>query len=241
MYPAEVVIHEPESDGSGMIFELFRETIRQTSKAPNTHSHGKVLALHVGRAHMFRIGVSANNFHVCSDTGSRRIAGFVLSYDAINFLELGVINVGTKGVLYCVKIHAMAVCGDLNSATNAVSAVLHELVRPTRAASAYQIAHAEFCIGIYGRPSPYIAPSDLAFCERNISGLGTHELPNFITLKSANAKVANVQVMIFGTSVGKVKQEIDYSILRNARHSHRRADGISFDQGRHNTCFLLDC
>lgn len=60
MNAAEVVVREVQRHGCGVVLDFLGETIGQACEAPNPHSHGEILALHVGRADMFRVGVSHN-------------------------------------------------------------------------------------------------------------------------------------------------------------------------------------
>ncbi len=46
MDTTEVVPHEVESYGVGMIFDLLRERIGEPSEAAHRHAHGEVLAFH---------------------------------------------------------------------------------------------------------------------------------------------------------------------------------------------------
>jgi hypothetical protein len=46
----EVVIHESDRDGCGMILYLLREGIGQARKAANAHSHAEILALYIASA-----------------------------------------------------------------------------------------------------------------------------------------------------------------------------------------------
>jgi hypothetical protein len=45
---AEIVIHKPKGDGSGVILDLLGESVRQAGKAPDAHPHE--IALLAGRA-----------------------------------------------------------------------------------------------------------------------------------------------------------------------------------------------
>jgi len=47
--PAEVVMHVVKSDSMHMILNLLVKAVRESGESPHTHSHGKVLALNIGR------------------------------------------------------------------------------------------------------------------------------------------------------------------------------------------------
>ncbi len=222
-----------------MIFKFLTKPVGQTSEAADAHSHGQILALREARAHMLRVEIAANDFHISADTGSRGVARFVFRRDAINFLKLREINVGPKGVFNSVEVNLVTVGGDLNSPTDAVGAILHELIPPARASTAYQVANAQLRVDINGRPRPNISPADFFLLWLYVAGLGTHKLPNFVALKTPDSKVTHVQVMVFGAGIRKVEEKIDYSVLGNPGHPHGRTDGITFDQCRYHTRFLF--
>jgi Xaa-Pro aminopeptidase len=54
----------------------------------------------------------------------------------------------TPNQIYVIEIDSTIVCGDLDSALNARSAILHESACPPAIATADEIADAEFCVSI---------------------------------------------------------------------------------------------
>jgi len=53
-----IVMHEIECQRVHVVLELLRKSVRQPSEPPHAHAHGEVLALHVRRADMLRIGLA---------------------------------------------------------------------------------------------------------------------------------------------------------------------------------------
>jgi hypothetical protein len=87
MNPSEVVPHEVQRHGCRVIFQLFAEAIRKPREPTHGHSHGQVRPLHVGRAHVLRIGIAEHVLLRASDALSgavpRRIG---LSTDYRDFI-----------------------------------------------------------------------------------------------------------------------------------------------------------
>jgi hypothetical protein len=58
---------------------------------------------------MLRIGISTDYFNVAADAASGRVARLILHRSAVNFLQLGVINVRTESVLDRLQIGFVSV------------------------------------------------------------------------------------------------------------------------------------
>src|SRR5947209_1935222 len=100
MDAAEIVVHEPKRDSSGMVLDLLRKGVSQARETANTHSHGQVLPLYERRAHMLRVGIPAHYFYVTANAGCRRVAPVVVNRSAVNFLQLRVINIRPERSFY---------------------------------------------------------------------------------------------------------------------------------------------
>ena len=54
----KVVIHEVQRHGVGVVLHLLRKCVREPGEAAHVHPHREVLALHVGRGDVLRIGLA---------------------------------------------------------------------------------------------------------------------------------------------------------------------------------------
>ena len=68
---AKVVIHEVECNRMAVIFKLFREGIREPGETAHGHTHGEILSLYKGRAHVLRIGTPTDNLHIAANAAGR--------------------------------------------------------------------------------------------------------------------------------------------------------------------------
>ena len=59
----EIVVHEVNRDGMGVILGFFREGIRQPREAPHSHPHVEILPLGIRRRDVLRIGIPLNPKH----------------------------------------------------------------------------------------------------------------------------------------------------------------------------------
>ena len=100
---AEVVGHVVQRYRVAMIFQLFAEAIGQARKAPHPHAHREILTLDIARAYMLKVRITADNFHIATDTHRRRIPGLVGSWRAVDFVKLCVVDICTKR--YCHNLH----------------------------------------------------------------------------------------------------------------------------------------
>ena len=71
---------------------------------------------------------------------------------------------------------------------------------------ALNMANAQFCIGINGRPSPNIAPALLLLFNAGIPRLCTDKAPDFIALQPFNLQVPNGNMVILGTGFTNLSQ-----------------------------------
>src|SRR5438552_9435200 len=100
MDAAEVVVHEPERDSSGMVLDLLRKGVSQARETANAHSHGQVLPLYERRAHVLRVGIPAYHFYVTANAGCWRIAPVIVNRSAVNLLQLRIINIRSESSFY---------------------------------------------------------------------------------------------------------------------------------------------
>jgi hypothetical protein len=69
---------------------------------------------------------------------------------------------------------------------------------------------------------------------RDILFLGIAERPNLVALDMFAGEVFKNPILIFGTSLTEIGQELNNRVLGNARHSAGSADRIPFNEGRNN-------
>ena len=92
MDAAKIVVHGVNRNGMAVVFHFLAESVRQSSETPHRHPHGEVLKLHVRRAHVLRVEVSAHNFHVAAEAGCGNGLGLVGRRSAVDFVKLSVIR-----------------------------------------------------------------------------------------------------------------------------------------------------
>ena len=78
MDAAEVVMHKVESYGVCVILHFFAESVGKPGEAAHRHTHGEVLPLNVGSAHMGRVRVTNDGLHVGADALRRGIAALLI-------------------------------------------------------------------------------------------------------------------------------------------------------------------
>src|SRR6202050_4952328 len=101
MDTAEIVVHKPKGNGGGMILNLLVKGICEASKSANAHPHREILALNKTGAHMLRIGIAADCFHIAADARCWRIARMVLIGSAVNLLQLGIVAIHAERAFDC--------------------------------------------------------------------------------------------------------------------------------------------
>src|SRR5882672_8494624 len=195
MDSAKIVVHEINRNSGNMIVDFFRESIGEASETAHPHPHGKILWFYIIVDYMVRIRVTADDLHIGADAPCGRISRFWFLGSAVYFLQLRVVNIHAESTFNRVDINAMAISCDLNATTDATSAILHKIVSPSRIASTYEIANAEFCISINRCPRPSVAPAFGFLFGAGVFRLGSDKAPNFISLKATDAKAADVGIM----------------------------------------------
>ena len=58
MNPAEVVVHEVDGHGVGLVINLLAEPIGEPSHSSHAHPHSEILALHKTRGNLCYIGIA---------------------------------------------------------------------------------------------------------------------------------------------------------------------------------------
>jgi hypothetical protein len=101
MYATEVVMHVVKRNHVTVIVHFLAVSVRQSGKAPHLHSHRQILTLYEAGAYILRVGITAHNLHIATDALRWRVAPrFFVGRRSIDFLEHGVVNIGTEGILY---------------------------------------------------------------------------------------------------------------------------------------------
>lgn len=236
MYPAEVVVHEVECQCVLVILNLFREPVRQPGEAPHVHPHREVVPLDIASRNVFSFRPAVNDSWDCADALRGAVAGFFsLRLISIQFDQHRVVNFSSEGEINGVQISAMAVSSQLNAVRKTGSQVIHEALGVIRRAPANTPAGNEFGIRAEGCPCPHISVAKLpALIGGHVLFLRVAERPDFIALDSLARQVAQRLVLIFRASLSNLRQQLNHSVFRNARHSHRSAYRITFNKGRDN-------
>jgi hypothetical protein len=179
---------------------------------------------------MLGVWIAAHDFHITANADSRGIAGVILGWCAVNLLQLRIVNLGSKGILYRVKVCLVAVRSDLYSALNATSTISHEFLSPRQAATSYEITQAKFGVSVQACPCPGIAPSLSFLFGRHVLGLGSDEAPNLIALESANADIPYLLIMELFARSPEVHEKLGHGVDGNVRETAARAKTIAFHQ-----------
>src|SRR5579863_3776275 len=99
MNTAKIVVHEEESKRVLVVFDLFRESICESGKAPHGHSHRKVLPLNVAGRDIAGIGPSGDRRSNCSNAPGWTVTAFRLGVGSVQLDQHRIVNVGAKGIL----------------------------------------------------------------------------------------------------------------------------------------------
>jgi len=67
-----------QSNGISVILDLLKESVRQSGKAPHTHSHRQILPFDIAGAYAFRFRIAADGFDITANPSSRRISSLIL-------------------------------------------------------------------------------------------------------------------------------------------------------------------
>ena len=137
----EVVIREVESDRSLEIIQLFGKRIGQPGETAHVHPHRQILALNVGCADVLWVRIAHYNLAFTADALGWRIPFFGLFRCPVNLLECGEVYVHPERAYYRFQVCFVAVCSDLYADLDAAGAIIHEILRPNRAATAHKVAH----------------------------------------------------------------------------------------------------
>ncbi len=79
---------------------------------------------------MSRVRIAAYNLHVRPDAFCRAVAALLgIGRSAIYLLQLSVVNITAKRIFNRLQVRLVAVSGQLHLSTDAIRAVLHEVVR----------------------------------------------------------------------------------------------------------------
>src|ERR1700730_15030215 len=104
-----------KADCVSMVLDFLGKRVRQPSEPPHAHAHGQILPLNVARRDMVRVWVASaaeclSPVNLRWAVPTRRMRNL-----AIELNELGIIYIGTKPGLDCLKISAIPIAGDLDS------------------------------------------------------------------------------------------------------------------------------
>jgi len=124
----------------------------------------------------------------------------------------------------------VCVRSDLRIVTDAVAAILHEVHRPSCAATADKVGHAELGIRVDDSPRPNVAPALSLLFQCEVLCLRTAERPDLIRLQTAYLEAAHVAMVIFGTGAAHILNQLEDGMLRYASHADDGVDGVALYQ-----------
>src|SRR5438132_12973546 len=101
------------------------------------------MPLNIARAHMLRIRITADYLHVSADALGRAVAAHLgIGRCAVYLLQLGIVNIGSKGIFHSFKVCLVTISCNLHTAFDSAGEVLHELLRPSTITPAHQVTDA---------------------------------------------------------------------------------------------------
>jgi hypothetical protein len=124
----------------------------------------------------------------------------------------------------------MTVRSHLDAIGEPSGEVLHEVVSSLCIPVADVPAGDKFRFGVYGRPSPNIAPALTLFFRRNIHFFCAYKTPNLIALDALTGEISESLILEVRAGLPGVNEEFDDAVNGDTRQPGSRADAISFDQ-----------
>ncbi len=216
-----------------VILDLLTEPVREAREPLHAHPHGEVLPLDVGRAHVLRVRMPADGFHV--DPEARRgTVGALGIAGPVDLVQHGVVDAGAEGALHSFQVDAIPVRGQLDAGGQPVGQVVHERVGRAEVAATDEPRRDKLRVGIKRDPGPHVASHVGGVLRgRHVLLLGIAELPDLVALNTAARQVPQRAVLIGRTRRPEIGQELEDRRLRDARHAGCGVDAVPFDQGRH--------
>ncbi len=93
-----------------------------------------------------------------------------------------------------------------------------------------KVRNAEFDIGIYGCPSPYIAPSFGSQFNGGVPCFGSDECQYLIALKASDRKAPHMHVMMGSADIRLIEDQPDYGVLGGVCQTDSEMYGIALNQ-----------
>src|ERR1700685_1682293 len=110
MNAAEIVVKEVERHLMTVVLNFLAVTVCEPSKTAHSHPHRKIAALYETSRNVLRIGLASENTCAASNATCGAVAGlWILARGSVDFYQHRIVNIGTKGILYRFRVHAMAV------------------------------------------------------------------------------------------------------------------------------------
>ncbi len=232
MNPAEVVMHEVESNRVLVIFDLLGKGVRKAGESANTHTHRAILAFHKAGGDVRVCGFARNLRFACTHALSGTVARFWAFAErlAVNLHKLRVVDLAAESVFHGHEVGSMTVRGQLNAGGEPASKVMHEVAGRGCIALADVPARNQFGIAIDGRPSPN-ASSPLGFhLRRAIFVLGIAKSPNFVTLETFARQVTKHFILIARTRVSSINQHFNDGVNGRAGQTRSGAKAIALTE-----------
>ena len=113
MLAAKVVVHEVQRHAVRVVRDLLAECIGQPSEPADRHPHGQVVALDVARRDMGGVRLALDAALPRPDAGRRAIAFLAVLRFAVDFDELGIVDIAAESALYGFQIRLVAIAGQL--------------------------------------------------------------------------------------------------------------------------------
>lgn len=100
MEPQEIIIHEVQRHGVGVVLDLLRERICEPGEPAHVHPHREVLPLYVGRGDVRVVWPALDGGLTDAAAFGRAVAALrAARWGAVELYQLRVIDIGTKGAL----------------------------------------------------------------------------------------------------------------------------------------------
>ena len=214
-----------------MVPQFPGKSIRQASVTSHGCSDGPILSFNVAGRNMLWVRLPHDFMDFNSDALGGRVTMFLLRF-SVDFLQHGIIDIGSKGILYRFKVRFVAVRRQLHSEFQPCRQIVYKFLRFRRIPSSESPASDQFAIGINCRSQPNIAR--IRMLSRNIFGavffFAINPTPHFIQLQTAALEVLENQVLVLSAERADLVDQTHHGLFGHACYADGGADAVSFNQ-----------
>ena len=220
----EIVVGREQRDGVGVVLDLLGKGVRQPGEPVHVHSHGEVRPLHVGRGDVLHVGVALDAGLLDPGAFGRAVAARGAGRRAIQFHELGVVDIGPEGAFHGLQIGPVAVAGELDAVGEAGRQIVDEPLGALAVPAADEPRSDELRVRVERGPRPGV-PGALGsgLGRGHVLLLSVGEGPDLIDLDPLGAQLPHVLVMVGSASLARVDHELNDRVLPHVHPNLRGA------------------